>query len=215
MPCLPPPWSLLSSRLPGLWATSCTDFSRPALASNRRAMTESSKPLPSELPEPVVPISWLLGTWVGVGLGTFPTIEDFRFGQEVTFTNDGRPFLIYTSKSWILDEEGNRLRPAATESGFWRPQPDNQLEVLLVHSTGHLETYLGTNEVTSIADATITGARCELKTDVVVRSNNAKEYDGGVRLYGLIEGDLGWAYDMAVVGEPLTNHLSARLAKVD
>jgi hypothetical protein len=178
-------------------------------------MTESNTPLPSELPEPVVPISWLLGTWVGVGLGTYPTIEDFRFGQEVTFTNDGRPFLIYTSKSWILDEEGNRLRPAATESGFWRPQPDNQLEVLLVHSTGHLETYLGTNEVTSIADATITGARCELKTDVVVRSNHAKEYDGGVRLYGLIEGDLGWAYDMAAVGEPLTNHLSARLAKVD
>ncbi len=178
-------------------------------------MSESSAPLPSELPEPVVPISWLIGKWVGVGLGTYPTIEDFRFGQEVTFTNDGRPFLIYTSKSWILDDEGNRVRPAATESGFWRPQPDNQLEVLLVHSTGHLETYLGKNEVTSIADATITGARCELKTDVVVRSNNAKEYDGGVRLYGLIEGDLGWAYDMAAVGEPLTNHLSARLAKVD
>ena len=27
-----------------------------------------------------------------------------------------------------------------------------------------------------------------------------REYDGGVRLYGLIEGDLGWAYDMAAVG---------------
>ena len=169
----------------------------------------------AELPEQVVPISWLLGTWVGVGLGTYPTIDDFQFGQEVRFWNDGRPFLRYTSESWILDDEGHRVRPAATESGFWRPQPDNRLEVLLVHSTGHLETYRGTVEVTGIADATITGARCELRTDIVARSESAKEYDGGSRLYGLIEGDLGWAYDMAAVGEPLTNHLSARLAKVE
>lgn len=174
----------------------------------------SPTPLPSELPEAVVPLSWLLGTWVGVGLGTYPTIEDFRFGQEVTFTNDGRPFLHYESKSWILDEEGNRVRPAATEMGFWRPQPDNRVEVLLVHSTGHLETYHGKVEVTSIADATITGARIEMSTDIVARSQTAKDYDGGVRLYGLIEGDLGWAFDMAAMGQPLTNHLSARLAKV-
>jgi hypothetical protein len=178
-------------------------------------MSSNSTPLPSELPEQIIPISWLLGTWVGVGLGTYPTIEDFRFGQEVTFTNDGRPFLSYTSTSWIIDEEGNRLRPAASEYGFWRPQPDNKLEVLLVISTGHLETYHGSVEVTGIGDATITGARCELKTDLAARSENAKEYDGGVRLYGLIEGDLGWAFDMSAVGQPMTNHLSARLAKID
>lgn len=168
-----------------------------------------------DLPEAVVPISWLLGRWVGVGLGSYPTIEDFRFGQEIIFTNDGRPFLCYSSTSWILDEDGNRLRPGATEYGFWRPQPDNHLEVLLVHSTGHLETLRGTVEVTGIADATITGARCELRTDIVARSETAKEYDAGSRLYGLIEGDLGWAFDMAAVGQPMTSHLSARLAKMD
>ena len=37
------------------------------------------------LPVEVMPISWLIGSWVGVGLGTYPTIEDFRFGQEVVF----------------------------------------------------------------------------------------------------------------------------------
>lgn len=169
---------------------------------------------PSELPEAVAPLSWLIGTWVGVGLGTYPTIEDFRFGQEVTFSNDGRPFLNYTSKSWILDEAGERVRPAASEYGFWRPQPGNQLEVMLVHSTGHLETLQGSVEVTAIADAEITGARCELRTDIVARSQTAKDYDGGIRLYGLIEADLGWAFDMSAVGQPMTNHLSARLAKV-
>lgn len=161
-----------------------------------------------------MPLSWLLGTWVGVGLGTYPTIADFRFGQEVEFWNDGRPFLNYSSKSWILDDDGNRVRPGATEYGFWRPQPENGVEVMLVHSTGHLETLEGKVEITGLGDAEITGARCELRTDVVARSQTAKEYDGGVRLYGLIEGDLGWAFDMAAVGEPMTNHLSARLAKV-
>lgn len=168
-----------------------------------------------DLPEQVVPLSWLLGTWVGVGLGTYPTIEDFRFGQEIRFWNDGRPFLHYSSLSWILDDEGNRERPGATEYGFWRPQPDNHVEVLLVHSTGHLETLRGSVEITGLADAQITGARCELRTDIVARSNTAKEYESGSRLYGLIEGDLGWAFDMAAVGELMTNHLSARLAKVE
>lgn len=169
----------------------------------------------NDLPEQVMPLSWLLGKWVGVGLGQYPTIADFRFGQEIIFENDGRPFLIYSSKSWIIDDEGNRLRPGATEFGFWRPQPDNQVEVLLTHSTGHLETYLGKVEITAIENAKITGARCDLQTDIVARSATAKEYDGGQRLYGLIEGDLGWAFDMAAVGESTTNHLSARLAKFE
>ena len=178
-------------------------------------MSTESSPAPSELPEQLVPLSWLIGRWVGVGLGTYPTIEDFRFGQELTFAFDGRPFLTYNSVSWVIDEQGNRIRPAASESGYWHPLPDNEVEVMLVHSTGHLETYQGKVEVTAIQDARITGARVELRTDIVARSKSAKEYDGGTRLYGLIEGDLGWAFDMAAVGERLSNHLSARLAKVD
>ena len=178
-------------------------------------MSTDKSPAPSELPEQLVHLSWLIGKWVGVGLGTYPTIEDFRFGQEMTFTYDGRPFLSYSSVSWVIDDEGNRIRPAASEVGYWRPLPDNGVEVLLTHSTGHLETLQGKIEVTAISDARITGARTELQTDIVARSTSAKEYDGGVRLYGLIDGDLGWAFDMSAVGEPLSNHLSARLAKVE
>ena len=177
-------------------------------------MSDPQAPLPSELPDKLVPLSWLIGSWAGVGVGTYPGIEDFRFGQEITFTFDGRQFLEYSSHSWILDDEGNRIRPAATEYGFWRPLPDKGLEVLLTHSTGHLETMQGTVTVTGIEDAKITGARCELRTDIVARSTSAKEYQAGERLYGLIEGDLGWAFDMAAMGKPMTNHLSARLAKV-
>ena len=169
----------------------------------------------SSLPEELLPISWLIGQWVGVGTGQYPTIEDFRFGQEVAFSTDGRPFLTYFSRSWMLDDEGNRVRPLATESGFWRPRPDNHVEVQLAHPTGYAEIWYGTVEVTGLENARITGARADLKTDVVARTESAKEYTEGHRLYGLVDGKLLWTFDMQAVGQPLTNHLAASLTRVD
>ena len=169
----------------------------------------------SSLPEELLPLSWLIGQWVGVGTGQYPTIADFRFGQEVAFSTDGRPFLTYFSRSWMLDDEGNRVRPLATESGFWRPRPDNHVEVQLAHPTGYAEVWYGSVEVTGLEDARITGARADLKTDVVARTESAKEYTEGHRLYGLVEGKLLWTFDMQAVGQPLTNHLAASLTRVD
>ena len=50
--------------------------------------------------------------------------------------------------------------------------------------------------------------------DAVVRTESAKEVTAGKRLYGLVEGDLAYAYDMAAVGQPLQAHTSARLSRV-
>jgi hypothetical protein len=146
----------------------------------------------------------LLGTWRGEGIGGYPTIEDFRYGQELRFSHDGRAALAYASRSWLLDDAGAVLRPAATESGYWRPQPDGTIEVVLAHATGFAEIWLGT----------VTGTRIEVHTDVLARTRTAKEVNAGHRLYGLVDGDLLYAYDMAAVGQPLQPHLSARLTKV-
>ncbi len=123
-----------------------------------------------EVPVPLRPWSWLIGRWVGVGTGQYPTIDDFRFGQEVSFSTDGRPFLSYWSRTWLLDDDGNRVRPLASETGFWRPKDDNAVEVTLAHASGYAEIWYGTLEVTDLQDATITGARAELRTDVVART---------------------------------------------
>lgn len=167
----------------------------------------------SGIPDELRALSWLLGSWVGVGVGGYPTIEDFHFGQEVSFSTDGRPFLSYWSRTWLLDDQGNQVRPLSMETGFWRPQPDNQVEVVLAHPTGYAEVWVGEITVTEIVDATITGARAELRTDVIARTVTAKEYSAGHRLFGLVQGDLLWAYDMAAVGQPLTAHVSARLKR--
>lgn len=168
------------------------------------------------LPDEVLPLSWLLGHWVGVGTGQYPTIADFRFGQEISFTCDGRPFIAMNSRSWILDADGNRVRPAATEAAFFRPRPNNEFEALFSHPAGYAEVWHGRVTVADIQDATITRASLEMTTDSVMRTASAKEYVGGHRLYGLVpDGDLAWTFDMAAMGESLGNHLAAKLKRVD
>jgi hypothetical protein len=160
--------------------------------------------LPAVHPD-LAPLGFLLGRWEGAGIGGYPTIESFRFGQEVSFSHNGKPFLIYASRTWRLDEDGRIGAPLGTETGFWRPRPDNQVEVMLAHPTGIVEIYLGE----------ITGVRIEMATDVVARTATSKEVTAGHRLYGLIEGqDLAYAYDLAAVGQPLQPHLSAQLKRV-
>lgn len=151
------------------------------------------------------PLAFLLGRWEGAGVGGYPTIESFRFGQEISFTHDGRPFLIYHSRTWLLDEDGELIRPSGTEMGFWRPRPERGVEVLLAHPTGITEVYLGE----------VVFHKIELRTDIVARTSTSKEVTAGHRLYGLVEGDLAYAYDMAAMGEPLQAHLSAQLKRAD
>jgi hypothetical protein len=133
----------------------------------------------------------------------YPTIESAQFGQEITFGQNGKPYLIYSSRTWLLDEEGHIGRPLAMETGFWRPQPDGELEVVLAHPTGITEIYLGV----------VTGTKIEMATDAVVRTATAKEVTAGRRLYGLVGADLAYAYDMAAVGQPLQPHVSAQLKR--
>ena len=56
-------------------------------------------------------------------------------------------------------------------------------------------------------------AGLEMSTDAVVRAATAKAYSAGHRMYGLVEGDLLWAYDMAAVGQELQPHLWGRLVR--
>lgn len=161
--------------------------------------------IPSDLHPDCVPLAFLLGRWEGRGRGEYPTIEPYEFGQEVIFSHNGNPFLYYTSRSWLIDEEGTAVRPLAMETGFWRPQPEGKLEVVLVHPTGVAEVWYGRVNQTKI----------EMATDVVARTPTAKDYSAGQRLYGLVEGALLWTFDMAAEGHELQPHLWGRLERAE
>jgi hypothetical protein len=54
----------------------------------------------------------------------------------------------------------------------------------------------------------------ELTTDVVARTVTAKDVTANHRLYGIVDGALLYAMDMAAMGQPLQPHLSARLERI-
>ena len=165
--------------------------------------------MPFEIPPNIhpncAPLAWLIGTWAGNGHGEYPGIDGFQFGQEVLFQQDGRPFIHYMSRSWIVDEQGEHVREAAQETGFLRPQPDGTLEVVLTHNLGYVEIWHGELHPDQ--------PRFEIVTDAVARTTTAKEYSGGKRLYGYVNGDLLYAFDMAAMGHELQPHTHAQLKR--
>lgn len=199
--------------------------------------------LPVDLPAELVPLSWLIGVWEGSGVIDYAIGDEsvtHEFGQRVSFSHDGLPYLNYTSYTWLFPEtEGGEPRPLVAETGYWRlsrplgdgdpgpallpgvgsrPYADADavetlrneaggfdLEVSVIHPGGVSELYLGQ----------VKGPRIDLATDAVMRTQGAKEYAAATRLYGLVEGHLLWAWDIAALGQDLRTHASARLAKAD
>ncbi|PZF25403.1 FABP family protein [Curtobacterium sp. MCLR17_045] len=197
--------------------------------------------LPEGLAPELVPLSWLVGVWEGAGVVEYPVGDDdevrnYEFGQRVSFSHDGLPYLNYSSTTWLLDDDHT---PLAAEMGYWRidrptepgdrgpamllgdgPTPFStvesvealrnttdgfDVEAAIIHPTGVNELYVGR----------VLKGRIDLSTDAVLRSPNAKDYSAATRLYGLVEGKLFWAWDIAALGRELTSHASGQLAKVD
>lgn len=154
----------------------------------------------------LAPVLGLLGTWRGRGRGGYPTLaEDFGYAQEITFSHDGRPFLRYETRAWLLDADGAPLRPSARESGWWRLQPDGRVEALITQPTGVAEVSVGH----------AAGGTVDLSTHEVARTPTAKEVDATRRRYTLTDdGALTFVHDLAAVGQPLQHHLSAELRRI-
>ena len=159
-----------------------------------------------DLPEPVQPFAFLLGTWRGEGVGGYPTLaEDFRYGEEITFACYGKPVIEFHSSSWALDDE----RPLARQSGFWRPLADGRLEVVLSIASGLVEIFYG-GLVNGPA-----GPHVEITSDVIGHTETAKQVQADKRLYAVRGGKLMYAMEMAAAGQALQAHLSAALDAVD
>jgi len=150
-----------------------------------------------------------IGLWRGRGQGGFPDVDDFDFAQEVRISHDGRPFLAYESRAWLLDADSKPVRMAGREVGWWRPvlvddRPGDEMEATMMPPTGVMELYLGR----------VSGTRLEMATDAVVRTPSAKEVAAGHRLFGIVDGALLYAHEMSAMGHTLQPHLSARLLRI-
>ena len=191
--------------------------------------------VPEGLPLELTPFAFLVGKWSGSGVISYTYNADKaeqEFTQTVEFSFDNQSVLGYVSKSTLSDGT-----PLPTEVGFWRlskspESADNgpgllpgagaksittheqletlrnkdggfDIEVSILHPSGISELYIGQ----------IKGARVDLATDAVLRSQSSKDYRAATRMFGLVEGALLWVWDIAALGNPMASHASARLER--
>ena len=201
---------------------------RALAAAAERAKTTASRNIPvfDDLPLPVdtanlreganlddalLALLPLVGVWRGEGEGRGPH-GDYRFGQQIVVSHDGRDYLNWESRSWRLNENGEYDEPGLRETGFWRfvsdpadPRETQAIELLLAHSAGYVELFYG---------HPLSQSSWELVTDALARSKSGVLVGGAKRLYGIVEGgDLAYVEERVDADGGLEPHLSARLSR--
>jgi hypothetical protein len=145
------------------------------------------------------PLGFLLGTWVGEGNVHYPTIEAVDYGEQLRFTHVGKPFLAYTQRSWALADG----RPLAASSGYWRCKDGDRVELVLAHPTG----------IAEVATGTVAGREVRVSAVGPQRTPTAKLVERLDRVL-VVDGEtLTSTIWMAAVGQPLQEHLAARLTR--
>ena len=203
--------------------------------------------LNSDLPAELVPLSWLIGLWEGTGVVHYAVGDEIReheFGQRLSFTHDGLPYLNYTSYTWSLGTstgsgQATNTSPHVVETGYWRlsrpshegdagpgmlpgvgakPYADAEAVETLRNSNGGFDIEVSLVHPLGVSElyiGQIKGPRIDLATDAVLRTASAKEYSAATRLYGLVDSKLLWAWDIAALGQDLRTHSSGSLSRVE
>jgi hypothetical protein len=147
----------------------------------------------------VEPVAVLLGTWTGEGKGQYPSIESFSYGEEVRFWSVGRPWLGYSQRTWNLENHA----PMHSEMGFWRPQEQGVLEVVIAHAFGIVE----------VAEGMVSDTRFELTSTSLVSTSTAKQVNELTRKIEVADDVLTYEVAMAYGDHPLQAHLAAELRR--
>lgn len=159
----------------------------------------------------------LVGVWRGEGQAANPDEEEITFGQQLTFFHDGENRLGFDSRTWRIeplaaeDEEAKDAEPKPgellrRESGFWRIDSDDNIELIIAHSDGMIELMYG---------KPLTERAWELQSaSTLATETGPKKLGPGKRLYGLMpNNDLGWVDERLIEGE-MKPWMSAQLQRV-
>ncbi|MCZ0728451.1 FABP family protein [Mycolicibacterium iranicum] len=165
----------------------------------------------ADLDDALLALLPLVGVWRGEGEGR-DTNGDYRFGQQIVVSHDGRDYLNWEARSWRLDADGAYDSHGLRETGFWRfvndpgdPAESQAIELLLAHSAGYVELFYG---------RPLNQSSWELVTDALARSKSGVLVGGAKRLYGIIDGgDLAYVEERVDADGGLVPHLSARLSR--
>jgi THAP4-like, heme-binding beta-barrel domain len=154
-----------------------------------------------ELNPAVKPVAFLLGTWRGEGEGQYPSIQPFRYREEIMFSHNGKPFLIYTQRTEAIDTG----QPMHGEAGYLRLVGEGRVEFVIAQPIGYAEISLGR----------VDGQRIDVECTNVARTPSAKPVTSISRSLWL-EGDtLRYELKMGMENIPLARHLVASFSRAD
>ena len=150
------------------------------------------------------PLAPLLGTWRGTGRGSYPTIDDFDYVEELVFGHVGKPFLSMVQRS----RDPSTGEPLHAEAGYLRALPDGAVELTVAQPSGVVEVDLGS--VTRTSD----GLVVELESAEVGLTSTAKSVTAVRRRLEVVGSTLISELWMAAVGEAdLIHHVRSELSQ--
>jgi hypothetical protein len=145
------------------------------------------------------PFDVVAGTWRGSGEGSYPTIADFAYNEELVVTAvPGKPLARWASTT----RDASSGEPRHAESGFLRSTPAGT-EFVVAHGFGVVE----------VATGTLDGGVLSLSTSSLHGTPTAKAVEHVDRRYELDNDELRYTVSMAAVGVALTHHLSGTLRR--
>ena len=155
----------------------------------------------TELNPALIPVAFLLGTWRGEGEGQYPSIKPFRYREEIHFSHNGKPFLIYTQRTEAIDTG----QPMHAEAGYLRLVGGSQVEFVVAQPIGYAEISLGR----------VDGRRIDVECASVGRTPTAKPVTSISRSLWMDGDTLRYEVKMGMEGIPQVRHLTANFRRTD
>ncbi len=169
-----------------------------------------------ELIEVLKPLLWLNGIWEGEGKASFPTHDDFRYENNMRFriikdAFEDEPIIHFEEMAWTIEKEEKVFKH--WETGYFKPDGNNQIQLYISHNTGRIEITYGKYkkldkeakifEIEFVSES----IRNDEGTKVALTSRRELAYSDGILKYTL---------DMSTTEVTIsTPHLRAMLYKVD
>lgn len=151
----------------------------------------------------LTPLLAFVGTWEGEGEGEYPTIEPFRYREQLTFEQVGKPFLTYEQRTWSVATGA----PMHRECGYLRIIPETSppvVEFVIAQPTG----------IAEVAEGTLADGVVDVSTTTTGYTATAVPVSGVRRRLWIDGASLRYEVSMATPGTTDARHLVACLERV-
>ena len=163
-------------------------------------------PVRSEHPTCFDQLRKLVGRWTGGGSGGFPTVPDFTFVEETTFSlrHPEERVLHYEQRVWVVHADQS-LEPSHWESGFLTVDDADTIELLNAQNSGRVEVLRGDLRTSATGFVLELASVLHGHDERMVATERSLRYGGEQLEYEvrMATSDIAW----------MTAHLTARLTR--